>query len=72
METIKSSICLNFKNGELEASLTGFIPISDVSELLKLVSYVLLKDTAGSGGVILRPKKLFLPVFCRADHPAPF
>ena len=29
-------------------------------------------DTAESGGVILRPTKLFLPVFCRADHCAPF
>ena len=37
------------------------------------MSYVQLKDTAGSKGVIiLRPTKLFLPVFCRADHSAPF
>ena len=36
------------------------------------MSYVQLKDTAGSGGVILGPTKLFLPVFCRADHFAPF
>ena len=29
-------------------------------------------DTAESGGVNLGPKKLFLPVFCRTDHYAPF
>ena len=34
--------------------------------------YVQLKDTAGSGGVILGPKKLYLPVFCQVDHSAPF
>ena len=61
---------MDLKNGELEASLTGSIP--DVSELLQLVSYVQLKDTAGSGGVILGPPKLFSPVFCRADYSAPF
>ena len=37
-----------------------------------IVSYVQLKDTAGSGGVILGPTKLCLPVFCRTDHSAPF
>ena len=38
------------------------------------MSYVQLKDldTAGSGGVILGPTKLFLSLFCRADHFAPF
>ena len=41
---------------------------SEVSELLQLVSYVQLKDTAGSGGAIFGPMKLFLSVFCRADH----
>ena len=45
---------------------------SDVSELFQLVSYVQLKDTAGSEGIILGAKKLFLAVFCRADHSAPF
>ena len=44
----------------------------DVSELFQLVSYVQLRDTAGSGGVILGATKLFLPVFCRADHSSPF
>ena len=41
---------------------------SDVLELLQLVCYFQLKDTAGSGGVVLRPTKLFLPIVCRADH----
>ena len=59
-------------NGELEVSLTGSIPTYDVSELFQLVSYVQLKDTAGSGGVILGATKLFLPVFCRADRFSPF
>ena len=59
-------------NGELEVSLTGSIPTYDVSELFQLVSYVQLKDTAGSGGVILGATKLFLPVFCRADRSSPF
>ena len=36
------------------------------------MNYVQLKDTARSGGVILGPMKLFLPVFCRADHSVPF
>ena len=38
----------------------------------QLVSYVQLRDTAGSGGVILGAKKLLLPVFCQADHSSPF
>ena len=38
----------------------------------QLVSYVQLRDTAGSGGVILGAKKLLLPAFCRADHCSPF
>ena len=29
-------------------------------------------DTAGSDRVMLRPTKLFLPVFCRTDYCAPF
>ena len=41
-------------------------------KLLQQVSYVQLNDTAGSGGVILRPRKLFLHVLCRIDHSAPF
>ena len=45
---------------------------SDVSELLQQVSYVQLKDMTESGGVILGPKKLFLPVFCRDDYTTPF
>ena len=45
---------------------------SDESELLQLVSYGQLKDMTGSGGVILGPTKLFLPVFCRDDHTTPF
>ena len=36
------------------------------------MSYVQLKDTAGSGGVTLGATKLFLPVLCRADHSSPF
>ena len=36
------------------------------------MSYVQLKDTAGSGRVILGPTKLFSPAFCRPDHSAPF
>ena len=38
----------------------------------QLVSYVQLRDTAGSGGVILGAKKLLLPAFYRADHCSPF
>ena len=34
--------------------------------------YVQLKDTAGSVGVILEPRKLSLSVFCQVDHSAPF
>ena len=45
---------------------------SDVSELFQLVSYVQLKDMVESGGVILKPTKLFLPVFCREDLCKPF
>ena len=36
------------------------------------MSYVQLKDMAESGEVILKPTKLFLPVFCREDLCAPF
>ena len=36
------------------------------------VHHCQLRDTAGSGGVILGATKLFLPVFCRTDHSAPF
>ena len=45
---------------------------SDVSELLQIVSYVQLKDMAESGGVILKPPKLFLPALFRDNHCAPF
>ena len=45
---------------------------SDKSELLQLSNYAQLKDMTGSGGVILGPMKYILPVFCRAEHPAPF
>ena len=45
---------------------------SDVSDLIQLVSNVQLKDTAGSGGVTIGPTKLFVPLFCRAVHFAPF
>ena len=41
---------------------------SDESELLQHVSYFQLKDMDESGGVILGPTKLFLPVCCRDDH----
>ena len=41
-------------------------------KLLQQVSYVQLKDTAGTGGVILIPRKLFLHVLCRVEHSAPF
>ena len=34
--------------------------------------YVQLRDTTGSGGVILGPRKLSLPVFCQVDHSGPF
>ena len=61
-----SSICLNLKNGELEASLTS--SIIGLLGLLQLVSYVKLKVNAGSGGVVLGPMKYFPPVFCRADY----
>ena len=33
------------------------------------MSYFQLKDTTGSGGLILRPAKLFFTVFCHAEHP---
>ena len=45
---------------------------SDKSELLQLSNYAQLKDTTGSGGVILVPTKYILPVFCRAEHHVPF
>ena len=52
------------------ASWRPVIPV--LFKLLQQVSYVQLNDTAGSGGVILRPRKLYLHVFCRIDHFAPF
>ena len=45
---------------------------SDISGLLKLVSYVKFKVKAGSGGVVLGPMKYFAPVFCRADYSTQF
>ena len=44
----------------------------DGSELLQLVSSVQLNDTAGSGGIILGPTKVFSPVYHRTDRSVPF
>ena len=55
--------------------LQSYMFYSDVSDIRATSDSELcpkLKDTAGSGGVILGPTKLFLPVFCRPDHFAPF
>ena len=62
----RSSICLNLKNGGLEASHTS--SQIGISGLLQLVSYVKFKVKAGSGGVVFGSMKYFPPVFCRADY----
>ena len=36
------------------------------------ISVLSFKVKAGSGGAILSTTELILPVFCRADHSAPF
>ena len=66
----RSSICLNLKNGGLEARHTS--SQIGLSGLLQLESYVKFKVMAGSGGFVLGLMKYFPPVICRADYSTHF
>ena len=67
---LRSSICLNLKNGGLESRHTssqiGRIRSPSASELCQI------KVKAGSGEVVWGPIKYFLTVFCRADYSTHF